>query len=83
MSESLEAELFSKELDKVLAGHAVSADLDPEMAKDLAFSAKLGRLDFSKESHAKHPAKAKMLAKAEESRLRALLRRAGVRAGLA
>jgi len=79
MDEIMEAERFSTELDKILSGRPVAADLDPELAKDLAFAAKLSALDYSKESRSKHPAKAKILAKAEEGRLRAMLRRVGVR----
>jgi Ca-activated chloride channel family protein len=79
MDEIMEAERFSKELDKILAGRPVAADLDPELAKDLAFAARLSALDYSKESRSKNPAKAKILAKAEEGRLRAMLRRVGVR----
>jgi Ca-activated chloride channel family protein len=75
----MEAECFSKELDKILSGRPVAADLDPELAKDLAFAAKLSALDYSKESRSKIPAKAKILAKAEENRLRGFLRRVGVR----
>ncbi|MCM2304054.1 MAG: von Willebrand factor type A domain-containing protein, partial [Elusimicrobia bacterium] len=79
MDEIMEAERFSKELDNILAGRPVAADLDPELAKDLAFAARLAALDHSAESRSKHPAKAKILAKAEESRLRGLLLRVGVR----
>ena len=79
MDEIMEAERFNTELEKILAGRPVATGLDPELAKDLAFAARLAALDFSAESRAKHPAKAKILAKVEESRLRALLRRAGVR----
>lgn len=79
MDEIMEAERFSKELDKILSGRPVAADLDPELAKDLAFAAKLSALDYSKESLSKAPAKAKILAKAEENRLRGFLRRVGVR----
>ena len=79
MDEIMEAERFSKELDKILSGRPVATDLDPELAKDLAFAAKLSALDYSKESRSKNPAKAKILAKAEEGRLRAMLRRVGVR----
>ena len=79
MDEIKEAERFNLELEKILAGRPIAADLDPETAKDLAFAARLAAMDFSGESRAKNPAKAKILAKAEESRLRALLRRVGVR----
>ena len=79
MDEIMEAERFNKELDKILSGRPVAADLDPELAKDLAFAAKLSALDYSKESRSKNPAKAKILAKAEENRLRGFLRRVGVR----
>ncbi len=79
MSESLEAEIFSKQLDEILAGRAPSADLDPEMAKDLAFSAKLGRLDLSGENRAKKEMKVRLLQRAEGNRLRLLLARVGVR----
>jgi Ca-activated chloride channel family protein len=79
MDEIMEAERFNVELDKILAGRPIAADLDPELAKDLAFAARLATLDFRHESRLKKPAKEKLLAKAEESRLRALLRRVGVR----
>ncbi|MDP3542887.1 MAG: VWA domain-containing protein, partial [Elusimicrobiota bacterium] len=79
MDEIMEAERFSAELDKVLSGRPIAADLDPELAKDLAFAARLSALDYSGESRSKGPAKAKLLAKAEEGRLRAMLRRVGVR----
>lgn len=79
MDEIMEAERFSAELDKVLSGRPVAADLDPELAKDLSFAARLSALDYSAESRSKGPAKAKLLAKAEEGRLRAILRRVGVR----
>lgn len=79
MDEIMEAERFSAELDKVLSGRPAAAGLDPELAKDLAFAARLSALDYSAESRAKAPAKARLLAQAEEGRLRAMLRRVGVR----
>lgn len=79
MNEIKEAEQFSLELDKILAGKPVAADLDPEMAADLAFAARLSALEYSAESRMKNPAKLRILAKAEENRLRAMLRRVGVR----
>ncbi len=82
MDEIKEAERFNLELEKILAGRPIAADLDPEIAKDLAFAARLAALDFAGESRAKNPAKAKILAKAEEGRLRRLLRSNGVRAAV-
>ncbi|MEQ1919182.1 MAG: hypothetical protein ABL955_08290, partial [Elusimicrobiota bacterium] len=79
MDEIMEAERFSTELEKILAGRPVATGLDPELAKDLAFAARLAALDFSGQSRAKAPAKAKILAKAEVGRLRSMLRRIGVR----
>ncbi|MDO8757387.1 MAG: von Willebrand factor type A domain-containing protein, partial [Elusimicrobiota bacterium] len=79
MNEIKEAERFSLELDKILAGKAVAADLDPEMAADLAFAARLSAMDHSAESRMKNPTKLKIMAKAEEGRLRAMLLRMGVR----
>lgn len=79
MSESLEAAAFDKELDKVLSGRPVSADLDPETALDLAFAAKLAKLDLSGENRGKREMKMRLLERAEGSRLRRILARAGVR----
>jgi Ca-activated chloride channel family protein len=79
MDEIMEAERFNTELEKILAGRPIATDLEPEIAQDLAFAARLAAMDFSGESRAKNPAKAKILAKAEENRLRAMLRRVGVR----
>ena len=79
MDDIMEAERFNLELEKILADKPVIADLDAELLADLAFAKKLSALDFSAESRAKAPAKAKILAKAEESLLRAYLRKVGVR----
>jgi Ca-activated chloride channel family protein len=79
MDEIMEAEIFDKELENILSGRPVTAGLDAELAKDLAFAARLAALDQSKESRLKRQAKEKILAKSEESRLRGLLKRAGVR----
>ena len=53
MNESLEAEIFDKELENILAGRPVRADLGPEMSQDLAFAARLAGLDLSGENRAK------------------------------
>jgi Ca-activated chloride channel family protein len=79
MDEIMEAELFNVELEKILAGRPILGGLDPELAKDLAFAARLATLDYSKDSRLKARAKEKILAVAEESRLRRLLNRVGVR----
>ena len=79
MDEIMEAERFDTELEKVLAGRPVASGLDPELAEDLAFAARFAALDFAGESRLKNPAKAKILAKAGENRLRDYLRRVGVR----
>lgn len=79
MDEIMEAERFNTELEKILAGRTIATDLDPEIAKDLAFAARLAAMDFSSESRAKKPAKAKILAKADEGRLLRLLKRVGAR----
>jgi Ca-activated chloride channel family protein len=41
MDEMLEAKIFSEELDRRLAGVPAPADLDPELAKDIAFAVSL------------------------------------------
>ncbi len=79
MDDIMEAERFDTELEKILAGRPVAGDVSPELAADLAFAARLAALDYSGESRMKYPAKLKILAKAEENRLRSLLRRVGVR----
>lgn len=53
MDELTQAEAFSRELDKMLAGAAPDAVPDQEIAKDLHLAARLGRLDLSGESRIK------------------------------
>ncbi len=79
MSEQLKAELFDKELTKILAGQPVSPDLDPEIAKDLAFAARLSGLDLSGANRAKKTMRTRLLERAEGNRLRRLLAKFGVR----
>jgi Ca-activated chloride channel homolog len=52
MDEQLEAERFSAQLDKLLAGEAVTPH-DEEQAKDLEFAGRVARLDLSRQSRVK------------------------------
>ena len=72
MDESLEAEAFSRELDKVLAGQDTATDSGEELLKDLRLASRIRAMDLSGESRVRRTLKSELLARAPRSRFQAL-----------
>jgi Ca-activated chloride channel homolog len=61
MNEKQEAEIFNRELDKLLAGEPIG-DAAPEVREDLLMASRLASLDLAAESKVKRALKAQLLA---------------------
>ncbi len=65
MNESSEAEVFNRELDKLLAGGSVDTPESKEIAMDLKFASRLNSSDLSADSRVKRELKGKLLEPAQ------------------